>query len=284
MSDENVQIVPPGSDIIVSVATRQLHISILPGLSRQAKEHLQSKGITTLNQIVAMSPDALKQYKGIKTTAYAVHAQARAFVEARPVWYQGLNERCLRSGVMFDLETDPYTQLPWSWGWIDEQGAAHVLITADGRRSQTAILPDGRSILVVPDKDTAWEVFAEAICAGDCPIYHWTGFDAGVLRSTAPYRVRELLEERMFDLHRSFKQSVKFPVSGNSLKVVARYLNFEWVEYDAWDAAYWDYQRWLRHGDAPALARSCNYQTADVQALAVVWRWLVEHCPGSASP
>jgi uncharacterized protein len=260
-----------------STATSQLHVSILPGLSRQAKQHLQSEGITTLDQVVAMPPEALKQFKGIKTTAHAVHAQARAFIEERPVWYQALSERCLHSGVMFDLETDPYTQLPWSWGWVDAQGEAHVLITAEGRRSQVVALPDGRTVMVVSDKDTAWQVFAESVGVNGCPIYHWTGFDAGVMRATAPYHVREKLEERMHDLHRSFKQSVKFPVNGNSLKVVARYLNFEWAEYDAWDAAYWDYQRWLRHGDLEALARSCNYQTADVQALVVVWTWLVEH-------
>jgi predicted RecB family nuclease len=135
----------------------------------------------------------------------------------------------------------------------------------------------------VPDKDAAWQVFAEALSDSNCPIYHWTGFDASVMRGTAPADVRQQLEGRMHDLHRSFKQSVKFPVDGNSLKVVARYLKFDWAEYDAWDAAYWDYQRWLRHDDVEALARSCNYQQADVEALAVVWQWLIQHSvpPGS---
>lgn len=258
------------------------HISMLPGLSRLAKQHLQACGITTLDQIVAMPPEALTQYKGIKTTAHAVHAQARAFVEGRPVWYQPLPERCHQCGVMFDLETDPFTGLPWSWGWVDTQNVAHVLIVADRRNPQTVALHDGRTITTVPDKDIAWEMFAEALGDGDCPIYHWTGFDAGVMRATAPYSVRERLEDRMHDLHHSFKHSVKFPVTSNSLKVVARYLNFDWVEYDAWDAAYWDYQRWLRQGDVFALARSCNYQQADVEALTVVWSYLVSESKSSS--
>jgi predicted RecB family nuclease len=133
--------------------------------------------------------------------------------------------------------------------------------------------------MTVPDKDYAWEAFAQAIADNDCPIYHWTGYDAGVLRGTANWTVRAQLESRMHDLHRSFKHSVKFPIDGNSLKVVARYLNFTWAEYDAWDAAYWDYQRWLRRGDVEALARACNYQRADVQAMVVVWNWLMEHLP-----
>ena len=138
---------------------------------------------------------------------------------------------------MFDLETDPFTQFPWSWGWVDTNQMAHVLIVAEGRKPQSVSLPDGRIVITVPDKDVAWQVFADAMCNSECPIYHWTGFDAGVLRATAPWEVRERLEVRMHDLHRSFKQCVKFPVEGNSLKVVARYLKFEWAEYDAWDAA-----------------------------------------------
>ena len=261
-----------------SSASQNLHVSILPGLSRQAKQHMQECGVTTLDQIVAMPPEALKQFKGIKSTAPAVHAQARAFVENQPVWYQALPETCREPGVMFDLETDPYTQLPWSWGWVDTRNVPHVLIVAEGQRPQIVSLPDGRQITVVRDKDVAWEVFAEAVSDSGCPIYHWTGFDAGVMRATAPWQVRELLEARMHDLHRSFKQSVKFPVDGNSLKVVARYLNFQWAEYDAWDAAYWDYQRWQRQGDVAALSRSCNYQQADVEAMVVVWSWLKQHC------
>jgi predicted RecB family nuclease len=71
-----------------SEASARLHVSILPGVSRQAKQHLQASGITTLDQIVAMPPEMLTQFKGIKSTARAVHAQARAFVENRPVWVQ----------------------------------------------------------------------------------------------------------------------------------------------------------------------------------------------------
>jgi predicted RecB family nuclease len=248
---------------------------MLPGLSRLAKQHLLASGITTLGQIAAMPPEALTQFKGIKTTARAVHAQARAFVENRPIWLQELPDLCHQNGVMFDLETDPFTQLPWSWGWVDMQNVPHVLIVANGRHIQTVLLPDGRSITVVPDKDIAWQVFAQALRESDCPIYHWTGFDAGVMRSTAPWAVRQQLEHQMHDLHHSFKHTVKFPVQGNSLKVVARYLKFDWAEYDAWDAAYWDYQRWLRRGDVEALARSCNYQQADVEALTIVWQYLV---------
>lgn len=259
--------------------SRRLHVSILPGLSRQAKQNLEQQGITTLDQIVALPPESLTRFKGIKTTAHAVHAQARAFVENQPIWFQALPDVCHQPGVMFDLETDPFTQQPWSWGWVDRDLQAHVLIVANRSRERDVRLDDGRVIHTVTDVDAAWSAFADAVADGDEPIYHWTGFDAGVMRATAPDGVRQRLEGRMHDLHRSFKSCVKFPVDGNSLKVVARYLNFQWAEYDAWDAAYWDYRRWLQSGDLIALSRSANYQQADVEAMVVVWQWLIRNLP-----
>ncbi len=223
-----------------------------------------------------MQPDDLTRFKGIKTTAPAVHAHARAHVEECPVWFEALPSACRQTGIMFDLETDPYTMKPWSWGWCDAEGNSQVIITAP--YEDRVLLADERTVITVPDTDAAWRLFAELNPNADDLIYHWTGFDAGVLRANAPYDVRAALSPRMHDLHHSYKSCVRFPVHGASLKVVARYLDFHWAEYDAWDAAYHDYRRWLSLGDLEALSRACNYQQADVQALAVVWGWLITHC------
>ncbi len=253
-----------------------LPLSLLGGLSRQARENLLANGITSLHQIAAMQPDDLQRFKGIKTTAYAIHANARAYVEGRPVWFDRLPPECLQHGLMFDLETDPFTQKPWSWGWCDTDGCAQVIITA--RREESVPLPDGRTIYTVRDTDAAWRLFVELNPHAADHVYHWTGFDAGVMRATAPEDVRLRLDARMVDLHRIYKNCVRFPVNSASLKVVARYLDFEWAEYDAWDAAWNDYRAWLAGGDSAALSRACNYQAADVQALAVVWNWLRANC------
>lgn len=249
-------------------------LHLISGLSRQAREQLHAHGITSLRQIAAMQPDDLRQFKGIKSTAPAIHACARAYVEARPVWFSPLPAECLQTGIMFDIETDPYTGRTWSWGWCDHDGAARNIVVAhrDGRVE----LPDGRVIITVRDTDEGWRLFAELNPTAP-RIYHWTGFDAGVMRAQAPDETRERLDPRMYDLHHSYKACVRFPVYGASLKVVARYLNFQWDEYDAWDAAYRDYQRWLLDDDLYALTRAANYQRADVVALAVVWQWLNEN-------
>lgn len=250
---------------------KNLPLHLISGLSRQAREHLYANGITSLRQIADMQPDDLRQFKGIKSTAAAIHACARAYVEERPVWFETLSRDCLHEGIMFDIETDPFNGRTWSWGWCDADGAAHNIVVAhrDGR----VRLPDEREIITVRDTDEGWRTFAAL--TPDAPrIYHWTGFDAGVMRAQAPDEARDLLDARMVDLHHHYKRCVRFPVYGASLKVVARYLDFEWDEYDAWDAAYRDYRQWLLDDDVYALTRAANYQRADVVALAVVWRWL----------
>ncbi len=251
-----------------------LPISLLSGLSQQARDHLKTSGVTNLRQIADMRPDELKRFRGIKSTAPAIHAHARSHVEKQPVWFADLPQVCFQHGIMFDLETDPYTQKPWSWGWCDTEGNTQVIITA--RKAETVQLAETRSIYTVRDTDEAWRLFADLNPNASDRIYHWTAFDAGVLRANAPYDVRAKLDARMVDLHRIYKNCVRFPVDGASLKVVARYLKYDWAEYDAWDAAFNDYRRWLSSGDLDALRRCCNYQQADVQALAVVWNWLVK--------
>ncbi len=252
-------------------------LSAISGLSRQAQENLRRSGINTLDQIACLTPADLQRIKGIKSTATAIHAHARAFVENRPIWHGSFPDECCPAGYMFDLETDPYTQTPWSWGACDLDGNPFVIIVAPKRPPTELGLPDGRVIFTVPHQNDAWQLFFESVSPGSSRIFHWTGFDAGITRSFAPPAVREPLLGRMHDLHHTFKHAVKFPVSGNSLKTVARYLAYSWYEYDAWDAAYNDYRLWLSTGNLDALSRACNYQQADVEALTVVWRWLVDH-------
>jgi predicted RecB family nuclease len=141
---------------------------------------------------------------------------------------------------------------------------------------ETLILPGGQVVTLAPDSDSAWEIFAGAVSGEDCPIYHWSRFDAGVLRSTGPTEVRQALESRMHDLHATFKRTVSLPLKSTSIKVVSTYLGYPWPGYNAWFAAWADYAYWLDSDDREALARACMYQRADVQSLAWVWRWLVE--------
>ncbi len=256
-----------------------MDIGVLPGLRRKVRLALYAAGISTVEQVASLEPAALQQFKGIKTTAYAIRASAQAFLADQPVWYDPLPDVCRQDGYMFDLETIPDSGIPWSLGWSDGCGAVQIALVAPGAAQQTLTLLDGQRVIVVPHKDAAWQVFAESLSGDSRPVYHWTGFDAGIMRATAPDDVKAGLLGRMHDLHRSFNRSVRLPVSSTSLKVIARYFRFSWTGSDRWEEAYLNYRAWLRRGDLRLLTHACAYQRDDVEALGVVWRWLVDNRP-----
>lgn len=257
----------------------KLDISLLSGLRQDTLRDFQQQGITTLHQIAAMQPHELCRFKGIKSTAEGFHAQARAWVQQQPIWYNCLPKIALEAGWMFDLETIPQEgNQPWSIGWGTRGTVSIVVVTPTAPRQQLT-LPNGQSITLVPDSDTAWQVFAQAVSTDQQPIFHWTSFDAAILRSTAPKVVIQALQNRLCDLHAIFKNSVKLPAESNSLKTVARYFGFQWSGYEDWFAAYRDYQAWLQTRDARKLAAACGYQGDDVLALEIVWQWLNQNAP-----
>ncbi len=134
-------------------------------------------------------------------------------------------------------------------------------------------LPDGHIVHLAPDTDAAWCCFADSVSADSQPILHWTGFDAGVMRATAPEDVVTRLNHRLHDFHGSFKKTVQLPVNGMSLKTVAVYFGFAWSQYADWQMAWSDYQRWVRTKNDHYLAKACAYQGDDVRAMVIVRDW-----------
>lgn len=256
----------------------RLSLQLLNGLSTKTRYELEKAGITSLNQIAEMKPDDLRRIKGIKTTAPSLHAQARAYVEKNPIWTQPLPDACQTCGWMFDIETDPFQDFThaWSIGWCDTAGNSKVAIVAPTVDTpQPLTLPNEQEIILVPDHLAAWEVFADHVGENDRHVHHWTGYDSGVMRNSAPENVIERLNPRLHDLHATVKRTVQFPVKGTSIKTIAAYLNYRYGGYEAWDAAFYDYQAWLRTGDINALTRACTYQIDDVEAMRVVWSWMM---------
>jgi predicted RecB family nuclease len=260
-----------------AIAAEKLDVSILSGLRSDSREHLRRAGIRTLDQIAALEPAELRQFKGIKSKAEGFHAHARAWLERQPIWYNPLPESCRMAGFMFDIETDPMTGAVWCLGWGDADGTVQVALVGDVREPEKLTLTDESVITVVPDSEAVWRVFAENVSHSNSPLYHWTAYDASMMRKTAPEKVVEQLNHRLHDLHYTFNQSVKFPIFGSSLKTAAAYLGFKWSVYEAWDQAFNDYQSWLATGDVSLLTQACAYQRDDVVALAVVWKWLMEN-------
>ena len=267
------------------IAQREKRIDLLYRVSGKTRANMEQAGITTLAHVATLSPADLQQIKGIgPVTAPAIHANARAWLEERPIRHQPLAETCFRPGWMFDLETVEVRgqTVPWCMGWCDTEGQTQITLVGPVQVPEPLALPDGQTVTLVPDSDSAWEVLAEATASHSddaSPIYHWTGYDVGMLRTTAPPEIRQQLEPHFHDLHATITRAISFPLCSTSIKTISAYLGYPWPGYNNWFAAYLDYKYWLDGGDLDVLARACTYQRADVQSMAWVWRWLMASYP-----
>jgi predicted RecB family nuclease len=255
------------------------HVSLLSGLRTETREDFAKAGIQSLDQLVVMTPEELRKFRGIKTTAHGMHAHARAWVEERAVWYGALHPTCRSAAIYFDIETIPVGNIPevWSIGWALDNGPVQVVMVDAKQASGYVNLPTVEPIMLVPDAGSAWHFFADSVSDSDLPIFHWTSYDSGNLKKYGPPDVAERLLPRLHDLHKFFNQAVKLPVKGSSLKDVGGHLGFKWRVYADYMAAYLDYQEWLRRRSLNGLASASAYQQDDITAMIVVRKWLAEN-------
>jgi predicted RecB family nuclease len=259
-------------------ATEHHSLATLSGLSRQTWEHMRLEGITTLDQILILSPKDLERFKGLgKAKAFELHSYAQAVSFARPIQRSPLPDAARQTGVMLDLETrmdGGAIGVPWCFGWQEYGGQFQVAIVDRFYESATPKLPDGTTVTIISDSDEGWRIIADAAQRNPGPVYHWGSFEKGVLRSTAPLDAIEILDNRLHDMNRTFKKSFVFPVRGTSIKTVAPYLGFTWPPETSAFTCWADYQAWLLESDTDALARACAYNRADVEAMTLIWQWM----------
>lgn len=257
----------------------QHDITLLNGTNANTHRALRDAGLDTLQQIADLRPDDLRRIKGIKTTAEAHIAQAQAWVNGAPVWIDALPDVISQGGWMFDIETIPMTSFPaeltvWSIGWGNPSEDYTVVVVAPRYAGET-YQAGGLTIQAVRDVHTAWRRMLSAVEGDTTPIYHWTSFDHGGMKSTAEPEVYEAMRPRLHDLHTTVNKTLRFPAMGTSIKTIGRYLGFDWAGYDSFMQAYLDYRTWLTRGSQPHLHQAAQYQIDDVKALVHLWRFLV---------
>ncbi len=253
-------------------------VALLPGLQRMTWEQLHEAGFHTLDRVMTAEVETLKRFKGIgKSRAQDFQTFAQAVVTRQPVRRAPLPAVLQDYGVMLDLETNIEREgggLPWCFGWQVADGAFQVAIVDRFFEGDGFDLPDGTRVQIVPDSDSGWRLIAQAAVNTPGPVYHWGSFEMGVLRATAPLDVIEVLESRLHDLNNTFKKTCTLPVRGTSIKKVAPYLGYRWPEGANAMTAWADYRAWLLEGNRMALGRAIAYNRADVEAMALVWRWM----------
>ncbi len=185
-------------------------------------------------------------------------------------------------GMMLDLETrmDGGASLPWCFGWQIGDTPVQIAIVDRYFEEDTLHLQDGTQLIMIEDHDEGWRLMVEAAASVPGAVYHWGAFEKGILRSTAPPEVITALEDRLHDLNRTFRKTFALPFKGTGLKKVAPYLGFAWPEGTNAFTAWADYNAWLMESNKDALARACAYNRADVEALALIWKWMLAQSEG----
>lgn len=254
-------------------------ITLLSGLRRDTWLSLRQVGVETIDEVAALDTETLAKLPGVGAkTAVRLLEGAQSMVDGQPRWQTPLPQAAHQPGIMLDLETAPNGS-PWCFGWQTPDSAMRIAVVDAYCDTGDFALPDGTVITIVEDSDSAWYMLAEAAQQWPGPVYHWSGYEQQILRKTAPPDAFALLQDRLHDLLATCKQAVMLPTGSYSIKKVGPYFGYHWPPQSSAVQAWGDYQRWLLESDHDALARACAYQRADVEAMQIVWRWLVDHSP-----
>jgi predicted RecB family nuclease len=198
--------------------------------------------------------------------------------------------------LFLDVETDPFSRVPWAIGWMTLRGEVTVALVAPAI-ARRHLRIGGTPVILVRSPAHAWAMAARAARG---PVLHWGEAEQLLLARSGSDRPRAVLAPRLLDLHAQVTNTVALPIARQStrrsagLKAVAGWLGFGWPEgadhwADGWDA----YRAWRAahrplRGGAPAalIAPAISYLGADLAALAVVWRWyrLLGEEQGGQSP
>ncbi len=247
----------------------------LHGISRQTLQHFDQMGISSLEEIAAMTPQQLIRFKGIgRVKSVRIRAHAEALLTGEAVWHASVPDLCRLPGLMLDIETEFDPGKPWSFGWQKLGEPVRISVVSGDETPRTIRLPDGNEIIFLKDAEAAWELIAEEAASVPGPIYHWSKYEVGVLRQSASPRLIERLEPRLHDLLETYQGTVTLPVTSFSIKSIGAHLGQVWPPGEDAMAAWMAYLRWRERGDHQLLVNPCAYLRADVAGLMLAWQWI----------
>ena len=259
-----------------ALAQSQQHLSLVPGVTPNRYQHLQTLGLHSLETLAAACPINLGELIGVDI-AYQLKQQALSIIENRPMLK--FNESGGNNGTIptasielyFDIEAEPERNLDYLLGvlLVDRQANKEEF------HSFLAEKPEEEGII--------WEQFLALVeLYADAPIFHFSEYEVETIRRLAelyntPPRQRELLLSRCVDLHHRVIASVTFPVENYSLKSLANWLGFQWRDrgVSGEQSVCW-YDRWLKTGDRSLLEAILRYNEDDCRATRHLKDWLVQ--------
>ena len=277
-------------------AAERQDIAVLTGLERCTADALRADGITTLRQVAVLAPAQLQRYPFAgPTVASHVRAHAQALLAGSPIRASAPQPPVPEPTLFLDLESDPHSQEPWAFGWLDGAGQPGIALVIPARpaHAPTRTLLAGVPVQFVRTAHAGWQHIAHLVERRPGQIFHWGDHEERMLVRSAAPAVTNALRPRMADLHQACLCRYTLPIprgasqTSGTLKAVGAYVGQRWPADVDYVVAWMAYTAWrhqmhaaldLRHPQIAAmddlLLPAITYLHADVAALRRIWQWL----------
>ncbi|HIK28903.1 MAG: TM0106 family RecB-like putative nuclease [Oscillatoriaceae bacterium SKW80] len=259
-----------------ALAKSERHISLLPGVTANRYTLLRKLNLTTIEALAAADPTKLEIYPEFANKgAQQLVLQARAFLENRALatpeaFCLSVNDLPVSSvELYFDIEAEPELNLNYLYG----------VLVVDRQNNTEKFYP---FLAEKPeDEKVAWEQFLQFVCQYPlAPIFHFCEYEVQTVKRLAkryytPSHWWKPVLKRFTDVHALVTRSVVMPVESYALKSLARWMGFEWRNFNADGAqcVIW-YERWLATSDRSFLELILRYNEDDCRATYIVKDWL----------
>lgn len=264
-----------------SVAHKEAHLSLLPGVTPSRYAHLKSLNLTTVESLAKITSPSLASLPGFgQQTAHKLVRQAQSTYHSKALKlssFSGINHPPLDQWIpsapvelYFDIEAAPERELIYLHGVVvvdrDAQTETFHALMAESPEEEEAI----------------WHQFLELTARyPTAPIFHFCPYEAQMVKKLGglyqtPEVVTEELLRRFVDLHDRVIHTVTMPIESYALKAIAKWVGFDWRDSGANGAQsiFW-YDQWLETGDRAYLESILRYNEDDCRATWQVKDWLV---------
>jgi uncharacterized protein len=252
------------------------HLSLVPGITPNRYEYLQTKGIITLESLAAASADDLGEIFGFEI-ASGLTQQAQSLLQDRAMlkWNYDSNVKSIipdtNIELYFDIEAEPERNLDYLLGVL-------VVDRLNDRETFHAFLAEKPE-----DEGKVWQDFLNLVTHYDrAPIFHYSEYEVETMQRLAwlydtPSDQLETILSRCVDVHWLVTNSVTLPVESYSLKALANWLGFSWRDrgVSGEQSVCW-YDRWLETGDRDLLEAILRYNEDDCRATLHLKEWFVK--------
>jgi uncharacterized protein len=264
-------------DHCYAIAQTENHLSLLPGVTPTRYPVLQAHQFDTVEVLAHSDPLHLHAQTGLgRDVSTKLVSQAQSFLYNQPVpLLKSLRlEQPLPIApieLYFDIEAEPGLDLVY----------LHGILVVDRLGQQEQFYP---FLAREPESEAhAWQGLVKLLERyPTAPIFHFCSYEVQtVIRLAkqygAPNRFIESLRPRFFDLHEWVTRTVSLPIESYTLKLIARWIGFEWRNSAAngAQAICW-YSQWLETGDERFLEDIVRYNEDDCRATYQVKDWLVQ--------